>query len=83
MVLDSVRTMVIWVVSLSIGWQQFQPLQLLGFALLLFGMMLYNDVFVMQAYRGIRDRFVGRNYGNVVNESNIIVNRPADDTETA
>lgn len=31
MVLDSVRTVVIWVVSLAIGWQPFQPLQLVIF----------------------------------------------------
>merc|ERR1712062_219332 len=32
MVLDSVRTLVIWGVSLAVGWQEFQYLQLLGFA---------------------------------------------------
>lgn len=81
MVLDSVRTMVIWLISLLIGWQKFQALQLVGFVILLFGMCLYNDVFICQAYHRVRDRFVQRRYGNVVNESNIIVNRPADDTQ--
>lgn len=81
MVLDSVRTMVIWVFSLAIGWQHFQGLQLAGFVALLFGMCLYNDVFITQAYRRTRDAFVSRRYGNIVNETNVIVNRPADDTE--
>lgn len=44
MVLDSVRTMVIWGVSLMVGWQQFHALQLLGFALLVSGMCIYNDL---------------------------------------
>ena len=46
MVLDSVRTLVIWGVSLAIGWQPFQALQLLGFAVLITGMCVYNDVVI-------------------------------------
>jgi hypothetical protein len=30
MVLDSVRTISIWMVSIAIGWQQFYVLQLIG-----------------------------------------------------
>jgi len=44
MVLDSVRTVVIWAVDLIIGWEQFQYLQIIGFLLLLLGTMLYNQV---------------------------------------
>ena len=44
MVLDSLRTIVIWVVSLALLWQPFEGLQILGFILILIGMMLYNDV---------------------------------------
>jgi len=47
MVLDSVRTLVIWVVSMSIGWQDFYYLQLIGFCILLAGMMLYNDIIIL------------------------------------
>lgn len=47
MVLDSVRTLVIWVVSLALKWQSFQYLQPIGFAILLIGMMLYNDMFIL------------------------------------
>lgn len=80
MVLDSVRTLVIWVFSMAIGWQVFQPLTLSGFIFLLFGMCLYNDILICQTYRRIRDMCTRRHYGNVVNETNVIVNRPADDT---
>merc|ERR1711899_493875 len=46
MVLDSVRTLVIWAVSMAIGWQNFFVLQLGGFVILLVGMMLYNDIII-------------------------------------
>ena len=48
MVLDSLRTIVIWVFSLCVGWQAFTIksffLQLAGFALLTAGMCVYNDI---------------------------------------
>ena len=46
MVLDSVRTLVIWGVSLGVGWQHFQFLQLLGFLILVTGMCVYNDLLI-------------------------------------
>ena len=51
MVLDSVRTLVIWAVSMLIGWQQFYFLQLIGFCILLIGMMLYNDIVILPVIR--------------------------------
>jgi len=44
MVLDNGRTIVIWAVTLAIGWQDFHALQILGFVLLVIGMGLYNGV---------------------------------------
>ncbi|XP_028997553.1 solute carrier family 35 member F6 [Betta splendens] len=44
MVLDSLRTLVIWVVSLALGWEQFHGLQVLGFIVLLLGTALYNGL---------------------------------------
>ncbi|KAL6095820.1 slc35f6 [Pungitius sinensis] len=44
MVLDSLRTLVIWAVSLALGWEQFQGLQVLGFLVLLAGTALYNGL---------------------------------------
>ncbi|XP_033503925.1 solute carrier family 35 member F6 [Epinephelus lanceolatus] len=44
MVLDSLRTLVIWVVSLALGWEKFQGLQVLGFLVLLVGTGLYNGL---------------------------------------
>lgn len=53
MVLDSIRTLVIWSVSLAIGWQSFHYLQVIGFINLIFGMMVYNDIVVMRPLRAI------------------------------
>ncbi|XP_043484492.1 solute carrier family 35 member F6-like [Leptopilina heterotoma] len=51
MILDSVRTLVIWAISLILGWQIFHYLQLFGFAFLIIGMCLYNDVIIPQLTR--------------------------------
>lgn len=60
MVLDSVRTLVIWAVSMAIGWQNFFFLQLIGFCILITGMMLYNDIVILPAIKfiGIRMGFM-------------------------
>ncbi|XP_010876701.2 solute carrier family 35 member F6 [Esox lucius] len=44
MVLDSLRTVVIWVASLALGWEEFHGLQVLGFIVLLVGAALYNNL---------------------------------------
>ncbi|CAG5927909.1 unnamed protein product [Menidia menidia] len=44
MVLDSLRTLVIWAVSLALGWESFHGLQVLGFLVLLLGTGLYNGL---------------------------------------
>jgi len=44
MVLDSGRTLIIWIVSLGLKWQPFYPLQIVGFLLLVIGMGIYNGV---------------------------------------
>lgn len=44
MVLDSLRTIVIWALSLALGWEAFHALQILGFLILLMGTALYNGL---------------------------------------
>uniref|UniRef100_A0A2P2HZN8 Solute carrier family 35 member F6-like n=1 Tax=Hirondellea gigas TaxID=1518452 RepID=A0A2P2HZN8_9CRUS len=51
MVLDSVRTLVVWLFSLAVGWQNFQYLQPIGFVMLVLGMFLYNDAIIMPFFR--------------------------------
>jgi len=56
MVLDSVRTLVIWGVSLGVGWQGFHLLQLVGFAILVIGMCIYNDLLIVPCLREVSYR---------------------------
>uniref|UniRef100_A0A914X1T1 Solute carrier family 35 member F6 n=1 Tax=Plectus sambesii TaxID=2011161 RepID=A0A914X1T1_9BILA len=51
MVLDSVRTLVIWAVCLGLGWQTFVWLQIVGFGLLILGMFIYNDLVIGPWFR--------------------------------
>uniref|UniRef100_A0A7I4Y348 TPT domain-containing protein n=1 Tax=Haemonchus contortus TaxID=6289 RepID=A0A7I4Y348_HAECO len=51
MVLDSVRTLVIWAFSIPFFGEQFIPLQLVGFALLILGMFVYNDILIGPWFR--------------------------------
>ncbi|XP_021208208.1 solute carrier family 35 member F6 [Bombyx mori] len=44
MVLDSVRTLVVWVVSLAVRWQSFHWQHLMGFGVLIVGTCLYNNL---------------------------------------
>lgn len=82
MVLDSVRTLVVWVVSLLLVWQKFHYLQLIGFAGLLFGMCLYNDIIVLQTYRRVKIALllrIGRQSSDGMGE--VIINRQADEPD--
>lgn len=42
--IDTSRTLFIWIVSLGLGWETFKWLQVLGFALLVYGTFLFNDL---------------------------------------
>ncbi|CAD5212685.1 unnamed protein product [Bursaphelenchus okinawaensis] len=44
MVLDSVRTLVIWILSIPLFGEKFIPAQLFGFGFLILGMFIYNDL---------------------------------------
>ncbi|KAJ5959812.1 Nucleotide-sugar transporter [Penicillium vulpinum] len=42
--IDTCRTLFIWLVSLGLGWETFKWLQVVGFALLVYGTFLFNDI---------------------------------------
>lgn len=76
MVLDSVRTLVIWIFSLALLGQQFYWLQLIGFLILLIGMCLYNGITFATTFIRIRTLIL-RRYRPM--EEDVIENRDADD----
>jgi drug/metabolite transporter (DMT)-like permease len=51
MVLDSVRTLTIWVYGMAVGWETFNYLQVIGFLFLLSGTFVYNDILINPALR--------------------------------
>ncbi|XP_055607026.1 solute carrier family 35 member F6 [Uranotaenia lowii] len=80
MVLDSVRTLVIWVISLTLSWQKFHYLQIFGFAGLLFGMCLYNNILILQTYDRLHNMIVRRG-DNGDEQNEVIINRRADEPD--
>lgn len=51
MVMDSIRCIVIWLVSLAAGWQPIEALQIsiqaIGFTMITIGMFIYNDLVIL------------------------------------
>lgn len=43
-IIDTCRTLFIWLVSLGLGWETFKWLQVVGFALLVYGTFLFNEL---------------------------------------
>lgn len=80
MVLDSVRTLVIWVISLLLSWQKFHYLQIFGFAGLLFGMCLYNNILILQTYNRLTNAY-RRRFENNDGQNEVIINRRADEPD--
>jgi hypothetical protein len=54
--MDSFRTVIIWVVSLSVKWQRFAWLHLLGFFFLVCGMFIYNQIIIEPSVRYLMDK---------------------------
>lgn len=73
MVLDSIRTFVIWMVSLGLSWQAFHYLQVIGFSGLLCGMFVYNDMIITPLFRkccsAIRNRRQGADTEPIINQN--------------
>lgn len=42
--IDTCRTLFIWMISLALGWETFKWLQVVGFAMLVYGTFLFNDI---------------------------------------
>ncbi|XP_020289377.1 solute carrier family 35 member F6 [Pseudomyrmex gracilis] len=77
MILDSVRTIIIWIFSLSFQWQTFHYMQLIGFVILLIGMACYNNIVIPQLIKNYLNR-LGR---NTTEREDRIINTAADDVQ--
>ena len=45
--IDTSRTLLIWIFSVCVHWEPFLPLELLGFFLLVWGFLMYNEILVL------------------------------------
>ncbi|KAK9460417.1 uncharacterized protein V1516DRAFT_676578 [Lipomyces oligophaga] len=59
--IDTCRTLCIWLLSITFGWEEFNFLQLLGFSLLVYGTLVFNHI--ISPY--ILDRFDPEREGQV------------------
>ena len=50
-IVDCVRTLVIWGVALALGWEKFQIAQPIGFVFLLFGFFVYNGLIIFPCFQ--------------------------------
>ena len=55
-VIDTCRTLFIWMVSLGLGWENFKGLQVVGFVMLVYGTFLFNGL----VREPVRSCWVGR-----------------------
>ncbi|XP_067211910.1 solute carrier family 35 member F6 isoform X2 [Linepithema humile] len=78
MILDSVRTIVIWAFSLGFQWQTFHYMQLIGFIILLIGMACYNNIVIPQLIRKCQC-YLGRH--KLRENEDRIINTAADDVQ--
>ncbi len=76
MVLDSVRTIFIWVFSLSVGWQAFEPLQPVGYVILFVGTCIYYDLIFMPFIRFMRKKLSSNGYDPDMNSEKKPLLRP-------
>ncbi|KAK4053072.1 hypothetical protein OIV83_001807 [Microbotryomycetes sp. JL201] len=51
--IDSCRTLGIWMISLLLGWEQFKSLQVVGFALLVYGTFVFNGITTFPHWTGL------------------------------
>ncbi|XP_066255721.1 solute carrier family 35 member F6 [Euwallacea similis] len=79
MVLDSVRTIVVWIFSLAFFDQNFHWLQLFGFIQLIIGMCLYNGITFASTFLRIKAAIYRRTGRDNMEDS--IINSNAEDTE--
>jgi hypothetical protein len=59
MVLDSLRTLVIWAFSMGVQWEQFCYVQVIGFVVLLSGTVVYNELVRVPGIKYAKDDGAG------------------------
>ncbi|XP_023209924.1 patched domain-containing protein 3-like [Centruroides sculpturatus] len=74
MVLDSIRTLVVWICGMLLFHEKFGWLQLVGFLILLVGMCLYNDIYIRQFWNKLTRRGTSEELDPLLNTENGSIN---------
>ncbi|XP_067136782.1 solute carrier family 35 member F6-like [Centruroides vittatus] len=74
MVLDSIRTLVVWICGMLLFHEKFGWLQLVGFLILLVGMCLYNDIYIRQFWNKLTRRGTSDELDPLLNTENGSIN---------
>ena len=45
-VFNTSRSIIVWAFSLGVSWQAFQVLQVVGFLIIILGVIVFNDIFI-------------------------------------
>ena len=45
-VFNTCRSIIVWVFSMAVSWQNFQVLQIVGFLVIIIGVMVFNDILI-------------------------------------
>jgi drug/metabolite transporter (DMT)-like permease len=69
-IIDTCRTLFIWLVSLGLGWETFKWLQVVGFALLVYGTFLFNEL-VRPPLKSLLPR--GQRQGGAAHEREVLL----------
>lgn len=72
MVLDSVRTCVVWACSLALGWEKFHWLQVLGFLVLTLGTGMYNEIITLHCCFDYPDSDAGSDAGSALDKDCVL-----------
>jgi hypothetical protein len=76
-VLGNLRTILVWAITLALKWQKFHALQLLGFAFLLSGTCVYNNIIFAPMIKKLRNRFSNNNESESERSGLLINNQQA------
>ena len=52
LVINSGGSVLVWAISLAVGWQAFQPLQIVGFLIMSLGVLIFNDILLGESDLG-------------------------------
>lgn len=60
--IESMRTVLVWAISIFIGWEEFRYLQLIGFLISILGVAIYNEILILKCWGLAESVYAYREY---------------------